>query len=513
MNELPRRKLLEIVAKKGRSIIENPRRLEGLLRDCCGEYRREISVLVSAVEEHAVSDLLSAPANLPPEVLLARLAQRLCDNLGLSETSAKWSIESWALAFGIIAETEIAQIKPAQETEKGILQQAKSGASTSSAKAATVTKSIQQKPSANSFIVTANDSGHFTSISEALQKTPPNSRLLVREGLYNESIIIDRNVEIIGDGALENIIVRSINSSAIVMQTDKAIVHGLTLQGHGARNGKAFFAVEISNGELILENCDVTSDSLSGIAVYGSSSNPLIKNCRIHDCSDSGFYIFDNARVQIENCDIYRNANVSVAITKGAAPVLKKCRIFDGENGGIVAWGNGAAGTIEDCQIYGHRLANVGVREYANPTFRRCKIFGGSDTGVFVHERGYGSLEDCDIYQNAQAEVAISQNANSVFRRCSVHNGENSGIILQNKGRALIEVCHIYDNADAGIALYGESAATIAGCNIHRNGKVAIRVTKQSAARVKNCDLRENFLGAWDAEYGAVLERIGNREY
>ncbi|HEX9962651.1 MAG TPA: hypothetical protein VGB00_17090, partial [Pyrinomonadaceae bacterium] len=78
MNELPRRKLLEIVAKHGRSIIENPRRLEGLLRDYCGEYRREISALVMAVEEHAVLDMMAAASGSSPRrVLLARLAQRL----------------------------------------------------------------------------------------------------------------------------------------------------------------------------------------------------------------------------------------------------------------------------------------------------------------------------------------------------------------------------------------------------------------------------------------------------
>jgi parallel beta-helix repeat protein len=513
MNELPRRKLLEIVAKHGRSIIENPRRLEGLLRDYCGEYRREISVLVSAVKEHAVLDLLAASANLPPKVLLARLAQRLCDNLGLSKEAAQWSIESWALAFGIISDAEIAQSESARETEKGIVQQAESGVSSIAAKTAPTKSGIQLKPAANSFIVAADGNGHFTSISEALKNAIANSRLFVREGLYNENIVLDKSVEIIGDGAIENIIVRSMNSSALVMQADKAIVRGLTLQGRGARNGKAFFAAEIQNGELVLENCDITSDSLSGVAVYGSGSNPLIKNCRIHDCSDSGFYIFDNARAQIENCDIYRNANVSVGITKGAAPTLKNCRIFDGENGGIVVWGNRAAGTIEDCQIYGHQLANVGVREYANPTFRRCKIFGGQDTGIFVHESGYGSFEECDIYQNAQAEVGISQNANSVFRRCAVHNGENSGIILQNKGRTLVESCSIYDNSDAGVAIYGESTATILNCNIHRNRKVGIRVKEQSVARVKSCDLRGNFLAAWETDYGVVLEKSNNREY
>jgi hypothetical protein len=63
----------------------------------------------------------------------------------------------------------------------------------------------------------------------------------VREGLYNESIVLDKSVEIIGDGAAEKIIVRSTNSSCIAMQTEKALVRGLTLQGLRSAKRKSFF--------------------------------------------------------------------------------------------------------------------------------------------------------------------------------------------------------------------------------------------------------------------------------
>ena len=512
MNELPRRKLLEIVAKHGHAVIDKPRRLEGLLRDYCGGFRREISVLVMAVEEHAVSDLLAASASLPRKVLLARLAGRLCDNLGLSETAAVWAIDSWALALGIISDAEISQAVSVQETNTGIAQKGKVAVPTHSSGSTATVSVIQSKSPASILVVSASGNGDFNSIGEALRHAVPNSRLLVREGLYDEGVVINKNVEIIGEGDSKNIVVRSMAASPVVMRGDKALIRGLTLQGRGGQYGNAFFAVDILQGELSLENCDITSDSLSGIAVYGADSNPLIKNCSVHDCADSGIYIFDNARARIEDCEIYRSANVSVAVTQGALPALKNCSIFDGANGGIVIWGNGAAGTIESCRIYGHRLSNVGVREHANPTFRRCEIFGGLDTGVFVHQNGYGVFEECDIYKNAKAEVGISNNANSVFRWCTIHNGKNSGIILQNQGRASIENCNIYDNLDAGVALYGESEAIIEGCDINRNRKVAIRIKEQSAARVENCNLRGNFLATWETEHGIVLEENSNQE-
>ena len=528
MNDAPRQKLREIIRQHGQFIIENPRRCENLLRDYCGEFRREISVLTMALEEHAVADMLAAPASLPRKVMLARLAQRLCDNLALSDVAARWSIESWALAFDVITDAEL----KANETERAAKQSETEPAKNASPQIAAQTTHAKQNSPSNqtaqtrqatstqtanvtalnsTFVVSANG-GNYTSIGEALRSVAPNSRLLIREGLYHESLVLDKNVEIVSDGAIEKIIVRSQNQSCISMQTEKATVRGLTFQGRGKPHGKSFFAVDIQHGELTLENCDISSDSLSCVAIHGANANPLIKNCWIHDGADSGIYIFDNARARIENCDVYRNANANLAITQGANPTVKNCRIYAGENGGIVVWGNGAAGTIEGCEITNHRLANVGISESANPIFRRCTISGGRDSGVFVQQKGYGSFEECDIYGNRKAEVAVTDGSNTTLRRCTVHDGRESGVYVGSLGRALVESCNIYDNADAGVYVYGESEIAVRRCNIHRNGTVAVRVKENSRASVEGCDLRGNRIATWETEHGVIVERKNNRE-
>ena len=88
MNDLPRQKLCEIVARHGRSIADQPRRCEGLLRDYCGGCRRAIAGLVSALEDRAAADLLAASAGLPREVLPTRLAQSLHHDLALGVPAA-----------------------------------------------------------------------------------------------------------------------------------------------------------------------------------------------------------------------------------------------------------------------------------------------------------------------------------------------------------------------------------------------------------------------------------------
>ena len=518
MNDTPRQKLVEIVARHGVSVIENPRRCEGLLRDYCAGFRREISVLTMALEERVPLDLLAAKST-PREVLLGRLTQRLCDNLALSEQAARWAVNSWAFAMKIISASELRTIEQkhfgqtqtptvAVQTSSRITVQNKAQPNTVKSNNISAARSTVQQ----SIVISAAGDGDFSTINEAVRNASASMRLVIRPGVYNESVIIDKDLEIFGEGRAEDVVLIGALSSCIQMQTNKAIVQGLTLQGRGAKFGRSFFAVDISRGELVLENCDISSDSLSCVAIHGAYANPLINNCRIHDGADSGIYFFDNARGRIENCNVYHNRNVGAAVAQGANPLIKNCRIYEGGSGGVVVWGTGAAGTIEDCAIFGNRLANIGISEYANPVFRRCKIYGSRDAGVFVQQNGYGKLEDCDIYGNEDAEVAVSSGGNPVLRNSLIHDGKASGIVLRDKGRALIDSCKIYDNADAGVSILGESIAAVRRCNIHRNKTVAVRVKEKSAVSIEDCDLRGNRLATWESEAGVMIERKNNSE-
>jgi len=104
MEETPRQRLGELWAKYGHSLLDEPSRCAGLLRDTCyGQYRLEITVLVHALQDGVATALLTAAEGIPIEVVLARLTQRLQDHQGLSAEAARWAVESWALAVGKLA--------------------------------------------------------------------------------------------------------------------------------------------------------------------------------------------------------------------------------------------------------------------------------------------------------------------------------------------------------------------------------------------------------------------------
>jgi hypothetical protein len=104
MNAVARQTLTELVATYGHGLCHDPRRCEGLLRDFCGQYRREIFVLVQAAKAGIAAELLAPPGPAPAPALIGRLAKRLEEDLAFAPEAARWAVESWALALGVLAQ-------------------------------------------------------------------------------------------------------------------------------------------------------------------------------------------------------------------------------------------------------------------------------------------------------------------------------------------------------------------------------------------------------------------------
>jgi HEAT repeat protein len=114
MDERPRKILKDLVKRYGRSLATDPLRTEGLLRDTCGTYHREIFVLVNAVRQKVPADLLAPRHSLSLVLLQELLAKRLSDELSLADDASRWAVESWANALDLIQ--EMPERDPAEET-------------------------------------------------------------------------------------------------------------------------------------------------------------------------------------------------------------------------------------------------------------------------------------------------------------------------------------------------------------------------------------------------------------
>jgi nitrous oxidase accessory protein NosD len=497
MNDAAKDALFGIVARHGASVATDARRCEALLRDYCGQFRREVSVLTTAVEEGVPRDLL-AGGDVPPSLLLSRLVNRLVDHHAISEDAARWAVTSWAAALGIVSQVAPPPepphpLPPAQTIAPSAPQPAASGATVRAA-----------------LVVSPNGRADHTTISEALADAAPGTRIVIRPGVYEEGLVLDRPVEIVGDGPVDRIVVRSASASCIRVVADGAIVRGLTLRCVAGRTGEGFFAVDAAGGDLLLENCDVSSDSLAVVGIHGPGTRPTVRRCAIHDGADAGVYVFDGATGIVEACDVYANMNVGIAITDRGNPTVRHSRIFRGRNAGVVSWAGGA-GRLEGCEIFGNAQAGVGISEGGDPVVSSCRIQNGENAGVFVHDAGRGTITDCEISGHRETELAITRGGAPVVRGCSIHDGK-VGVFVSELGAGLIEGCRIERNSRAGVVLAAGAGAVIHGCRIRENGGPGVVAEEDAAGEIVECDLAANADGAWSVDRRSAVRTSGNRE-
>ena len=121
MNSLPRQRLREAVARYGRTLSDKPHLCQALLNDLCGDYRGDIGLLVIAAREGVVSDLITSGSSVPRELLLRKHVKHL-EKFHFTESAARWGVESWALALGLMSDDELSSPSITKSVADKILQ-------------------------------------------------------------------------------------------------------------------------------------------------------------------------------------------------------------------------------------------------------------------------------------------------------------------------------------------------------------------------------------------------------
>ena len=304
--------------------------------------------------------------------------------------------------------------------------------------------------------------GDFTTVSAAIEAAQPGDRILVRPGLYEEGLVIDKPLEVLGDGPVADIQIRARDADALMFQASIGRVTNLTL--HQA--GGDWFGVDITQGRLELEGCDISSQGLA-----------------------------------------------CVAIRAGADPRLRRNKIHDGKQGGVFVFDSGL-GTLEDNDITHIGLSGVSIAEGGNPTLRRNQIHDNKQSGVYVHTSGLGTLEDNDITRNGLAGASIKEGGNPTLRRNRIHDNTQSGVYVHANGLGTLEDNDITGNTMAGVTIQGGSKPTLRANRINGNGYEAVWIYEGGGGVIEDNDLRDNRRGAWDLADGCEgnVSRARNKE-
>jgi outer membrane lipoprotein SlyB len=93
--------LKSLLDRYGVALLGESGRLRGLLQDECPNAKREISVLLQALDERVPQDLLRVHSGEPIRSLSPRLAKRLEDEKSISAHASRWAVNTWAQGLGL----------------------------------------------------------------------------------------------------------------------------------------------------------------------------------------------------------------------------------------------------------------------------------------------------------------------------------------------------------------------------------------------------------------------------
>jgi parallel beta-helix repeat protein len=258
------------------------------------------------------------------------------------------------------------------------------------------------------YVVDPYGRGDFTSISAAMSAARAGDRVLVRPGRYYESLKVDRDLEIIGDGPVGDIVIDMKDDFTLYFDANGGRVANLTFRQIGGRKD-GWAAVQVGAGRLKLEGCHITSVSAAAVSI---SADAQLRDNHIK-LGRAGVYVYGTAT--LENNTITRTEGWGVHVSPQASATVRRNRVEGTQSDGISISGKGI---LEDNVITGNRHYGVSIMADGYATLRRNTISANGMQAVHVEPGGGGLFEDNDLRGNAQGVWAVrGTDRASVIRR------------------------------------------------------------------------------------------------
>jgi parallel beta-helix repeat protein len=296
-------------------------------------------------------------------------------------------------------------------------------------------------------IVEAEGRGEYATIGDAIRDARPGDRILVRPGLYQEGLLIDKPLEVLGDGPAKDIVIRARGQGVLTFRANIGRVAHLTLRHESGQ--RRWYGVDITQGRLELEGCDISSDSLTCVAIR-DGADPRLRQNRIHDGSTgTGIFVDRNGLGTLEDNELSGHAYAGVSIRGGGNPTLRRNQIRSNKQAGVLVY-DGGLGRLEDNDISHNVLSGVEIKSGGNPTLRRNQIHDNKQSGIYVQEGGLGTLEDNDISENELVGVSITTTGNPTLRNNRINRNRHEAVWIRGDGRATIEDNDLTGNGGNG---------------------------------------------------------------
>ncbi|WP_433175023.1 right-handed parallel beta-helix repeat-containing protein [Actinoallomurus sp. CA-150999] len=288
--------------------------------------------------------------------------------------------------------------------------------------------------------------GHRT-IGAAVRAAADGAVVSVPPGVYNEALIVDRDVTIVAARGAGTVRVVSPNGPALSLHGCSATVRDLTFEAPAS----ADVAVLVRSGVPVIERCEI-----SGGGITFTDAAFTLRGCTVRDAGDSGVRVTGTSTGIVADCTIRSVAGAGVRL-EGVAQLECVRTVVDGARGPGLQLTGGAHGLFTDCEVSGSGKAALAIGAAAYAYLRGCKLHDSGAQGV--------RLEDSAGAAELAAGAAL---------RDDEAEGASAGL---DDRRVRLEGCEIARTKAEGVLVRGEAVARLKDCQVRETDAVAIMAT------------------------------------
>lgn len=370
-------------------------------------------------------------------------------------------------------------------------------------------RSVADIRSESSVIIVGDTTrAHFRSLAHAVRDAAAGVRILVLPGLYCEGVVIDKPLEIIGEGhdsGAVNLQVRG--SDAVVFATTLGRIANLTIRQVAGEGD--YFAVDIAQGRLDLEDCGILSESLSGVLVRGGADPRLRRNV-VHGSKNHGVVVMEGSFGTFEGNHIRDNTMAGVVIREGSDPVFRGNEITGNKHHGFYVI-EASAGTLEDNEIHANGFPGVAILQGSETTVRRNRIHSGRQHGIYISEQAFGTIIGNDIYGNKYPGLVILQESDPEVVDNSIHHNRDHGVWVDEGGLGRLEGNRITENRNAGVYVVVGGNPHLLRNSISRNQGQGLSIIDQGRGEFQENEITANHRGGIQVSADSTPELSGNQ--
>lgn len=372
-------------------------------------------------------------------------------------------------------------------------------------------------------------------LKPALRQAKPGTIITILPGIYKDPLVIDKDVILQGEGALEEIILEGgITSSARTefknltlcsaegiafhVQAGQATLHrcritakeGCAIQLERNANAHLDHCQIEGNGPMVVSlksgaTAHIEESSIQGesgcLLDIGSSSVLQVEASWLENTKGIGIRIRQGGQLQAESMEIRQAPAGCIELCPEARLQLSSCNIRKSSYAGLIALEKSNA-ILENCVFSGHHGAGVHALD-AIVQMKQCTITENPGYGLTIMEKAQLNMDNCVISKNSQAGLRIHHDGSAQLKNCRIADGLSLGIICAKQGRGVLESCEISGNAktgarvepggslllmkcvlrdgqDTGLILFEDAEATLEECVVHRNARGGILLAKDA---------------------------------